>query len=106
MKNKFKQLIIGGEHTVLTDGTRVPLIWDGVGWSVVDYRKCKSVGDYKDAVDATGLRFGIHCAWPLSSFMEKYHLTFPEAFELFTAGYEKAAAVRHELRMPRERIKP
>jgi hypothetical protein len=76
----------------LLDGTKIPLVWDGVHWDVVDYRKYKSVGEYKDAVDATGLRFGIHCAWPLSTFMKKNHLTFPEAFELFTVGYEKAAA--------------
>jgi hypothetical protein len=78
----------------LLDGTTIPLVWDGVQWGVVDYRKYKSVGEYKDAVDATGLRFGIHCAWPLSTLMKENHLTFPEAFELFTQGYEEAAAWR------------
>jgi hypothetical protein len=94
MKNKLEELIIVEKHTVLTDGTKIPLIWDGTQWAVVDYRKYKSVGEYKDAVDATGSRFGIHCAWPLSTLMRKNPLTFSEAFELFTVGYEKAAAQR------------
>lgn len=68
--------------------------WDGIRWAVADYRKYKSVGEYKDAVDATGLRYGISCAWPLNKFMLENHLTFPEAYELLTQGYEEAAARR------------
>ena len=84
-------------YRVLQDGTKVPLVWDGTRWDVVDYRKYKSVGEYKEAVDATGSRFAICCAWPMSRFMAANGLTFPETFELMTQGYEKTAA-RHGLR--------
>jgi hypothetical protein len=82
---------------VLQDGTKVPLVWDGTRWDVVDYRKYRSVGEYKEAVDATGLRFAICCAWPMSRFMKENGLAFPGTFELMTQGYEKAAA-KHGLR--------
>ena len=95
MRRKFVQL---------QDGTRVPLVWDGIRWAVVDYRKFTSVGDYKKAVDATGLRFAICCAWPLSQFMEQNKLTFPEAFELMTKGYERVAENRGLSRSPDGRV--
>ena len=78
-------------YRVLQDGTKIPLVWDGTRWSVVDYRQYKSVGEYKDAVDATGMHFAICCAWPLDKFMKKNKLSFPEAYELMTAGYELIA---------------
>jgi len=78
----------------LQDGTRIPLVWDGTRWDVVDYRKFDSVAAYKGAVDATGLHFAICCSWPLSQFMSKNNLTFPEAYELMTRGYEQAAKRR------------
>lgn len=81
----------------LQDGTRIPLVWDGTRWDVVDYRRYNSVGDFKDAVDATGLHFAICCAWPMSKFMRENGLTFPETFELMTEGYECTAA-KHGLR--------
>ena len=81
----------------LLDGTRIPLVWDGTRWDVVDYRRYKTVGDYKRAVDATGLHFAICCAWPMDKFMHENGLTFPETYELMTKGYERAAA-KHGLR--------
>jgi hypothetical protein len=81
----------------LQDGTRIPLVWNGTRWAVVDYRRYSSVGDYKDAVETTGLHLAICCTWPMSKFMRENGLTFPETFELMTEGYECTAA-QHGLR--------
>jgi len=43
----------------LHDGTRIPLVWDGTRWDVADYRKYHAVGEYKRAVDATGMHYAI-----------------------------------------------
>jgi hypothetical protein len=48
---------------------------------MADYRKCKSIGEYREAVAKEGKHFAICCAWPLSQLMARDHLTFPEAFE-------------------------
>ncbi len=85
-----------GRCMVLQDGTKIPLVWDGTRWAVVDYRKYTSVGEYKEAVNAAGLHFPICCAWPMSRFMTDNELTFPETFELAMQGYEKTA-VKHGL---------
>ena len=64
---------------------------------VQNYRKYKSVEEYKEAVDATGLHFAICCAWPISKFMRENGLAFPDTFELCMKGYE-GEAKKHGLR--------
>ena len=87
---------------MLQDGAKIPLVWDGTRWSEVDYRRFRSVGEYKDAVDSTGMHFAVCCAWPLDKFMRDNKLTFPEAYELMTSGYELAAAKRGLVRQKSE----
>jgi len=59
---------------------------------MADYRKCKSITEYREAVAKEGRHFAICCAWPLSQLMAREHLTFPEAFEkAFASGMLIAA---------------
>jgi hypothetical protein len=59
---------------------------------MADYRKCKSISEYREAVAKEGRHFAICCAWPLSQLMAREHLTFPEAFEkAFASGMLIAA---------------
>ena len=48
---------------------------------MTDYRRCTTIGQYRDAVAREGSHFGISCARPLSRLMEQNHLSFPDAFE-------------------------
>jgi len=75
---------------------------------MIDYRKCKSISEYREAVAKEGRQFAICCAWPLSQLMAREHLTFPEAFEkAFGSGMLIAADKKLE-KLLRERkvLKP
>ena len=68
-----------------------------------DYRACRSIKEYREAVAKEGRHFAICCAWPLSQLMAREQLTFPEAFErAFASGMLIAADKRLE-RLLRER---
>jgi hypothetical protein len=70
---------------------------------VADYRKCKSITEYREAVAKEGRHFAICCAWPLSQLMAREHLTFPEAFERAFASGMLIAAHKELEKLLRER---
>jgi len=75
---------------------------------MADYRKCKSINEYREAVAKEGRHFAICCAWPLSQLMEREQLTFPVAFEkAFGSGMLIAADKKLErLLRKRKVLKP
>ena len=46
---------------------------------VLDFSNFDGPAEYKDAVEAEGMGFGITCCWGVSQAMKKYHLSFADA---------------------------